>query len=151
MCIVLHSRVLLVYLPVYLSVYPSVYLLPYLYSDVMLVWLTVEPMWITDNKVYQPILSKADLLSCLSTAMGLEHEPLLPNGVVNPQQPKFGTQCGAHGQWTGTHTHRCNTQLLGDITSHPQLRRQHHQLAYQLAGSQQQKSYKKQFLSGKEH
>ena len=76
MCIVLHCRVLSVYLPVYL--------LPYLYSNVMFVWLTAEPMWRTDNKVYQPILPKADLLSCLSTAMGLEHEPLLPNGVVNP-------------------------------------------------------------------
>ena len=75
MCIVLHCRVLSVYLPVFL--------LPYLYSDAMLVWLTAEPMWRTDNKVYQPILSKADLLSCLSTAMGLEHEPLLLNGVVN--------------------------------------------------------------------
>ena len=51
MCIVLHCRVLSVYLPVYL--------LPYLYSDVMLVWPTAEPMWRTDNKVYQPILSKA--------------------------------------------------------------------------------------------
>ena len=54
------------------------------HPDVMLVWLTAEPIWRTDNKAYQHILSKADLLSCLSTAMGLEHEPLLPNGVVNP-------------------------------------------------------------------
>ena len=96
----------------------------------MLVWLTAESMWRTDNKVYQPVLSKADLLSCLSTAMGLEHEPLLPNRVVNPQQPNSGAQCGAYGQWTGLHTHRCNTQLLGDIASHPQLRGQHHQLAH---------------------
>ena len=87
MCIVLHCRVL----PVHLSVYLPVYLLPYLYSDAMLVWLTAELMWRTDNKVYQPILSKADLLSCLSTAVGLEHKPL-PNGVVNPQQPKSGAQ-----------------------------------------------------------
>ena len=36
----------------------------------------------------------------------------------------------AYGQWTGPNTHRCNTQLLGDIASHPQLRRQHHQLAH---------------------
>ena len=85
MCIVLHFRVLFVHLLVYL-LYPPVYLLPYLYSDATLVWLTVEPMWRNDNKVYQPILSKADLLSCLSTAMGLDHEPLLPNGVVNLQQ-----------------------------------------------------------------
>ena len=109
-------------------------------------------MWRTDNKVYQSILSKADLLSCLSTAVGLEHEPLLPNGVVNPQQPKFGTQCGAHGWWTGPHTHRCNTQLLGDTASHPQLRRQHHQLAHvswPVADSRSRT--KKQFLTAKEH
>ena len=87
-------------------------------------------MWRTDNEVYQPILSQADLLSCLSTIVGLEHEPLLLNGVVNPQQPKFGTQCGANGRWTEPHAHRCNTQLLGDIASHPQLRRQHHQLVH---------------------
>ena len=64
--------------------------------------------------------------------MGLVHEPPLPNGVLNPQQPKFGTQCGAHGWWTGPYTHRCNTQLLVDIASHPQLRRhhRHHQLAH---------------------
>ena len=86
-------------------------------------------MWRTDNKAYQHISSKADFLSCLSTAMGLEHEPLLPNGVVNPQQPKFGAQCGVYDQLTGLHTHRCNTQLLGDIASHPQLR-QYHQLAH---------------------
>ena len=36
----------------------------------------------------------------------------------------------ACGQWTGPHIHRCNTQLLGDIASHPPLRRQHHQLAH---------------------
>ena len=56
------------------------------HPDAMLVWLTAEPMWRTDNKIYQHISSKVDLLSCLSTAMGLVHEPLLPNGVVNPQQ-----------------------------------------------------------------
>ena len=77
MCIVLHCRVLSVYLPVYL--------LPYLYSDVMLVWLTAEPMWRTDNKIYRHISFKADLLSCLSTAVGLVCGPLLPNGVVNLQ------------------------------------------------------------------
>ena len=79
---------------------------------------------------YQPILTKADLLSCLSTAVGLVHEPPLPNGVVNPWQPNSGTQCGAYGQWTGPYAHRCNTQLLGEIASHPQLSRQHHQLAH---------------------
>ena len=140
MCTVLHCRVLslvvlllwylLLYLLVYPSVYPPVHLLPYLYSDAMLVWLTVEPMWRTDNKVYQFFLSKADLLSCLSTVVGLVHNPPLPNGVVNLQQPKFGTQWGTHGQWTEPHTHRHNTQLLGDITSHPQLRRHCHQLAH---------------------
>ena len=87
-------------------------------------------MWRTENKVYQPILFKADLLSCMSTTVGLEDEPLIPNGVVNPQQHESGTQSGAYGQWTGPHTHRCNTQLLGDIASHPQLRRRHHQLAH---------------------
>ena len=55
------------------------------HPDAMFVWLTAELMWRTDNKVYQPILSKADLLSCLSTAMGLEQKPLLLNGVVNLQ------------------------------------------------------------------
>ena len=87
-------------------------------------------MWRTDNKVYQPILSKADLLSCLSTAMGLVHQPPLLNGVVNLQQSTFGAQCGVHGRWTEPHTHRCNTQLLDDITNHHQLRRQHHQLSH---------------------
>ena len=57
--------------------------------------------------------------------MGLEHEHPLPNGVVNLQQPNFGTQCGARGRWTGSQTHRCDTQLLGDIASHPALRRKH--------------------------
>ena len=79
---------------------------------------------------HQPILFKANLLSCLSTTVGLVHEPPLPNGVVNLQQPKFGTQCGAYGWWTGPYTHNCNTQMLGVIASHPQLRTQHHQLAH---------------------
>ena len=79
---------------------------------------------------YQPILSKADLLSCLSTTIALVHEPPLPNGLVNLQQSDSGAQCGAYGQWTGPHTHRCNTHLLGDIAIHPPLRRQHHQLAH---------------------
>ena len=34
---------------------------------------------------YQPISFQANLLSYLSTAMGLEHEPPLPNRVVNLQ------------------------------------------------------------------
>ena len=81
-------------------------------------------MWRTDNKVNQPILSKVDLLSCLSTAMGLEHKPLLQNGKVNPAttqiwHPNVGLM--ASGQ---------DPILTGDIASHPQLRRQHHQLAH---------------------
>ena len=55
MCIVLHCRVLPLFcgvLPlVHLLVYPFVYLLPYLYLDVMLVWLTAEPVLRTDNKL----------------------------------------------------------------------------------------------------
>ena len=54
------------------------------HPDAMLVWLTAEAMWRTGNKIYQHISSKADLLSCLSTAMGLVHEPYTPNRVVNP-------------------------------------------------------------------
>ena len=33
---------------------------------------------------YEPILFQANLLSCLSTTMGLVHKPHLLNGVVNP-------------------------------------------------------------------
>ena len=81
---------------------------------------------------YQPISYQANLMSCLSTAMGLVHEPSLPNGVVNLWQPNFGTQCGAHGQWTEPYTHRHNTHLLDDSASHSPLRRHqhHHQLAH---------------------
>ena len=81
---------------------------------------------------YQLILFQANLLSCLSTAMGLVHEPPLPNGVVNLWQPNSGTQCGAYGWWTEPYAHRYNTQLLDDIASHPPLRRHqhHHQLAH---------------------
>ena len=68
---------------------------------------------------------QANLLSCLSTAVGLVHEPPLLNRVINLWQPNSGAQCGAHGRWTGPETHRCETQLLGDIASHPTLRRQH--------------------------
>ena len=56
------------------------------HPDVMLVWLTAEDMWRTDNKIYHQISSKADMLSCLSTAMVAVQKPLLPIGVVNPQQ-----------------------------------------------------------------
>ena len=78
---------------------------------------------------YQPISFQANLLSCLSTAVGLVHEPPLPNRVGNLQLPNIGTQCGAYGRWTRPQTHRCETQLLGDIASHPTLRRKH-QLAH---------------------
>ena len=80
---------------------------------------------------YQPILYQASLLSCLSTTVGLVHEPPLPNGVVNLQQPKSGTQCGACGRWTDPYAHTHNTQLLDDSASHPPLRR--HQHYHQLA------------------
>ena len=68
-------------------------------------------------------------MSLLSTTMGPEYEPLLPNRVVNLQQTKSGAQCRAYGQWTGPQTYQCNAELLGDIASHPQLR-QHYQLAH---------------------
>ena len=67
-------------------------------------------------------------LCYLSTTIGSEHEPLLL-GVVNPWQPKAGTQCGAHGQWTGPFSHQCNGKLLHDIASHSVVE-QHHQLKY---------------------
>ena len=106
MFIIQHCRVLLAYLSVYFLVYLPQYLcLVYIigipfgrhlifvqpslaHPDAMLVWfipvqLTAESMCRTDNKAYQHFLSKADLLSCLSTTIGPEHEPLHPNGVVN--------------------------------------------------------------------
>ena len=81
---------------------------------------------------YQLILFQANLLSCLSTIMGLVHESPLPNGVVNLWQPNSGAQCGAYGWWTELYPHRYNTQLLDDIASHPPLRRHqhHHQLTH---------------------
>ena len=90
----------------------------------------------TENKTYQHLIPKVALLSFLSTTVGPEHEPLLPNGVVNLQQPQSGTQYGACGWWTGPHTYQCDAELLGDIASHPQVR-QHHQLAHvgQLAAN----------------
>ena len=50
---------------------------------------TAEPMcnrYRTENKTYQHLIPKAVSLSLLSTTIGPEHEPLLPNRVVNPQQ-----------------------------------------------------------------
>ena len=79
------------------------------------------------------ILYQASLLSCLSTVVGLVHEPPLPNRVVNLwQHPISGTQCGARGRWTDPNTLRHNTQLLDDSASHPPLRRHqhHHQRAH---------------------
>ena len=126
MCIVLHCRILFwCTSSLYISWYTPLYI-PFLTCTLrQCLFGSLQSLdgELTIN--YQPILFKANLLSCLSTAMGLVYEPPLLNGVVNPQQPKFGTQCGAHGRWTGPQSHRCNTQLLGDIGSHPPPRRQH--------------------------
>ena len=137
-------------------------------SQFIPVQLTAEPIcsrYRTENKAYQHIIPKAALLSLFSTTVGPEHDPLLPNRVVNPWQPKFGTQGRAYRQWSdrntpahssshngltgqgqstsacsssaaGPQTFQSNAVLLGDIASHPQLR-QHHQLAHVswLAGS----------------
>ena len=54
-------------------------------SQFIPVQLTAEPMcsrYRTENKTYQHLIPKAVLLSLLSTTIGPEHEPLLPNGVV---------------------------------------------------------------------
>ena len=129
MCIVLHCRVLFwCTSSLYISWYTPLYISCLTFTLMQCLFGSLQSLdgGLTIN--YQPILFQANLLSCLSTAMGLVHEPPLPNGVVNLQQPKFGTQCGAHGRWTGPQTYRCNTQLLGDIASHCPLRRQ-----YQLA------------------
>ena len=90
----------------------------------------------TENKAYQHIIPKAYLLSLLSTTVGPEHEPLLPNGVVSPWQSKFDAQYGAYNWWTGPQTYQNSAELLGDIASHPQLRK-HHQLVHvgQLAAN----------------
>ena len=87
-------------------------------------------MWLlTINEL--SILHQASLLSCLSTAVGRVHEPPLLNGVVNLQQHNYGTQCGAHGRWTGPNASRHNTRLLDGSASHPPLKghQHHHQLA----------------------
>ena len=65
----------------------------------------------------------------MSTAVGPEHEPLLPRGVESPQQTKSGTQCGAYSQWTGPFNYQCDADLLHDVTSHPVVE-QHHLLAF---------------------
>ena len=65
--------------------------------------------------------------------MGLVYKPPLPNGVVNPQQPHFSTQCGVHGRWTDPNAHRHTPQLLDDSASLPPLREQQHQHHHQLA------------------
>ena len=110
------------------------------------VQLMAEPMcsrYRTENKAYQHLIPKAVLLSLLSTTIGPEHEPLLPNGVVSLQQPKSGTQCGAYGQWIGPYTYQCNAELLDDIASHPSSETTPSASTCWPAGGQQQKSYKK--------
>ena len=79
---------------------------------------------LTINELY--ISYQASLLSCLSTAMGPVHEPPFPNGVVNPQQPNTGAQCGAHGRWKDLGAHRHTIQLLDDSASLPPMREQQH-------------------------
>ena len=81
------------------------------------------------NKLHHQNTSKCKVLSLLSTAMGLVHEPPLPRGVVNPWQTKSGVQCGAYGWWIGPFTYQCDAGLLHDITSHPAIK-QYQQLAY---------------------
>ena len=65
--------------------------------------------------------------------MGPLNEPPLPNGVVNPQQPNSGAQCGANGKWTYPNAHGHTAQLLDDSASLPTLREQQHQHHHQLA------------------
>ena len=174
MFVILHCRVLLPYLclPYPLWCISLVYLLgdtsfctafigspccnaclPSL-SQSIPVQLTAEPMcnrYRTENKAYQHIIPKAALLSLLSTTIGPEHKSPLPNGVVNPWQPEFDTQCGVYGWWIGPQTYQNNAELLGDIASHPQVR-QHHQLAHVSQPVANSRSHtKKQFLSMKEH
>ena len=74
-------------------------------------------------------------MRCLSTAVGPVHEPPLPNGVVNPQQPNLHTQCGAHGRWTDASVHRHTIKLLDGSASLLPLREQQHlhQHQHQLA------------------
>ena len=92
------------------------------------VLLSSHSLWIK-NKLHHQNISKSNVLSLLSTAMGLVHEPLLPRGVVNLQQTKSGTQCGAYGWWIGPFTYQCDAELLHDIASHPSIK-QYQQLAY---------------------
>ena len=142
MFIILHCRVLLPYLshPYPLWCISLVYLLggtsfctsfigspccnaslPSL-SQFIPVQLSAEPMcsrYRTENKAYQHTIPKAALLSLLSTTIGPEHEPLLPNWVVNLQQLKSGTQCGAYGWWIGPQTYNvmlnCLVTLLATL------------------------------------
>ena len=87
MCVVLHCRVLLwctsflytsCYTPLYIS-FLTCTLMQHLSGSLQSLYgeLTIN---------YYPIIFQANLLSCLSTAVGLVHEPSLPNGVVNLQQ-----------------------------------------------------------------
>ena len=89
MCIVLHCRVLPlscgVLLLVHLLVYPFVYLL-LACTQMQCLSGSLQSLYGELAINDQPILFQANLLSCLSTAMGLVHKPPLPNGVVNLQQ-----------------------------------------------------------------
>ena len=124
MCVVLHCRVLFWCTS---SLYMSWYIPLYTCTLMQCLSGSLQSQYGELAINYQPILFQANLLSCLSTTMGLVHEPPLPNMVVNPQQSEFGAQCGDQcGRWTGPQTHRCETQLLGDPASHPTLRRKHH-------------------------
>ena len=86
MCIVLHCRILFWCTS---SLYTS------WYTPLYISFLTCTLMWCLSGSLqnldgeltinYQPILFQANLLSCLSSTVGLVHEPPLPNGVVNLQ------------------------------------------------------------------
>ena len=55
---------------------------------------------------------------------------------------KFGTQCGAYGQWIGPFTCQHDAQLLHDITSHPTIK-QYQQLVYVIQQVANTKSHMK--------
>ena len=97
------------------------------------IWLKQDPpvsnvIWI-QNKCYHHNIVQLTALSLLSTAVGPEHEPPLPRGVVSPWQTKSGAQCGANGWWTGPFSYQCDAELLHAIASHPTVE-QHPRLVY---------------------
>ena len=51
---------------------------------------------VAKNKQYYHLLLKLITLCLLSTTVGPEHEPLLPLGVVNPQQASSHTESSSH-------------------------------------------------------